>query len=308
MRVRRVGVCGTDIAGFLGKMPFFAYPRIPGHELGVSVEAVGPGVSNVSAGDHCSVEPYMNCGRCVACRRGKPNCCTTLQCIGVHCDGGMRERIVIRSDKLHPSKKLSHDQLALVETLAIGCHCVDRVRPEEGENVLVIGAGPIGLTAVEFARLAGARVMVMDVNEDRLAFVAGRYGAPVVNCLTDPLPALKELTDGDLPAAVIDATGSRASMSQSLNYLAHGGRLCFVGITAEQLALPGPEFHRRETTLLGSRNALPADFARIIALIEAGRIDTSPWITHRARPDEVPGAFSGWIKPGSRCLKAVLEF
>jgi alcohol dehydrogenase len=308
VRVRRVGVCGTDISGYLGRMPFIVCPRILGHELGISVEAVGPGVVNVAPGESCSVEPYMNCGRCVACRRGRPNCCVSLQVIGVHADGGMRERFLIRADKLHPSRKLSHEQLALVETLAIGCHCIRRVRPEEGENVLVIGAGPIGLTVVEFARLAGARVILMDLNDDRAAFAAGLYGVPTLGGPADVLPRLRELTGGELPTAVVDATGSRDSMSRSLEYLAHGGRACFVGITSEAFALPGPEFHRREATLLGSRNALPEDFVRIIDLIEQERIDTTPWITHRARPEDVPGAFEAWIDPASRCLKAIVEF
>jgi len=160
----RMGICGTDISGYLGKMPFFRYPRIPGHALGVQVLDVGPGVEHVKPGDRCSVEPYMNCGRCLACRRGAGNCCENLEVIGVMVDGGLRERFLLRADKLHPSKRLGFDQLALVETLGIGCHAVDRAAVGEGENVLVIGAGPIGLAAIEFAKVAGARVMVLDLN------------------------------------------------------------------------------------------------------------------------------------------------
>ena len=126
VRTHRMGVCGTDLSGWLGKFPFFKYPRIPGHELGVEVLATGEGVTNVAPGDRCSVEPYMNCGKCFACRRGHGNCCCTLNVIGVMIDGGICERFLIRADKLHPSKKLSYEQLALVETLAIGCHATDR--------------------------------------------------------------------------------------------------------------------------------------------------------------------------------------
>src|SRR3954468_2037663 len=170
VRVHRVGICGTDISGYLGKMPFFSYPRIPGHELGVEVVAVGAGVSDVKPGDRCSVEPYMNCGDCHACRKGAGNCCANLKVLGVMTDGGLRDRFVLRADKLHPAAKLTFDQLALVETLAIGCHAVDRSQLARGENCLVIGAGPIGLAAIVFAKLTGARVIVLDTNRQRLDF------------------------------------------------------------------------------------------------------------------------------------------
>src|SRR6478735_1452802 len=176
VRVHRVGICGTDVSGFLGKMPFFSYPRIPGHELGVEVVAVGPGVTNVKPGDHCSVEPYMNCGNCHACRKGASNCCANLKVLGVMTDGGLRERFVLRADKLHPSTKLSFDQLALVETLAIGCHAVDRSALAGGENCLIIGAGPIGLSCVVFAKLTGARTIVLDMNRQRLEFCKQTMG------------------------------------------------------------------------------------------------------------------------------------
>src|SRR5256885_2154307 len=146
VRVHRVGVCGTDISGYLGKMPFFSYPRIPGHELGVEVLDVGAGVTNVRAGDRCSVEPYINCQTCYACRRGRTNCCEKHQTLGVHCDGGLRPQFVVPARKLHVARTLSFDQLALVETLAIGCHAVNRAGLGREESCLIIGAGPIGLS------------------------------------------------------------------------------------------------------------------------------------------------------------------
>src|ERR1043165_8134531 len=178
LRIHRIGICGTDISGYLGKMPFFSYPRIPGHELGVEVLAVGAGVTNVRPGDRCSVEPYINCGHCYTCRRGHTNCCETNQTLCVMCDGGMCERMILPARKLHPSTKLSFEQLALVETLAIGCHAVNRGNPKSAEAVLVIGAGPIGLSAIEFARLSGAKTIVMDMNEQRLAFVREKMRGP----------------------------------------------------------------------------------------------------------------------------------
>src|SRR5215208_6787310 len=176
VRVHRVGICGTDISGYLGKMPFYSYPRIPGHELGVEVVAVGPGVENVRSGDRCSVEPYMNCQQCFSCQRGRPNCCQNLQVLGVHTDGGMRPQFVVPARKLHPSTKLTLDQPALVETPGIGCHAVDRGAPEAGDNVLVVGAGPIGLSVIEFLRLADVRITVMDTNARRLQFCRETMG------------------------------------------------------------------------------------------------------------------------------------
>src|ERR1700712_2643073 len=176
VRVHTVGICGTDISGYLGKMPFFSYPRIPGHELGVEVLEVGPGVTNVARGDHCAVEPYINCQKCPACLRGKTNCCEKHQTLGVHCDGGLRPRFVVPAPHLHVSKKLAFEQLALVETLAIGCHAVDRGNPLPGESCLVIGAGPIGLATLEFVKLTGAKTIVVDVNEQRLEFCRDRMG------------------------------------------------------------------------------------------------------------------------------------
>ena len=312
VRVHRVGVCGTDIHAFNGKQPFFTYPRILGHELGVEVIAVGSGVTNVRAGDRCAVEPYLNCGQCIACRRGKPNCCTSLQVLGVHTDGGHREEILVPAAKLHASSKLGYDQLALVETLGIGAHAVERAQLAPGETVAVIGAGPIGLSAIQFALAAGARVIVIDVNESRLGFCRDRLGLPAADLIdarsADVVAKLKELTDGDLPTAVFDATGNPKSMAAAFEYPSHGGRLVFIGLFPGDVTFNDPNFHRRELTLLASRNARPDDFTRIISLVEAGKVDTAPWITHRARIEDVPALFESWTKPETGVLKAVIEF
>jgi 2-desacetyl-2-hydroxyethyl bacteriochlorophyllide A dehydrogenase len=310
VRVHRVGICGTDISGYLGKMPFFSYPRIPGHELGVEVVEVGPDVTAIRPGDLCSVEPYMNCGACSACRRGGINCCEKLRVLGVHTDGGLRPRFVVPARKLHPSKSLSLEQLALVETLAIGCHAVARGNPRPDETVLVIGAGPIGLATLEFVRLSGATSIVLDLNEQRLDFCKKTMGVDhTVLSRGDGSEEkqLRDLTDGALPTVVIDATGSAKSMSNALNHVAHTGRLVYVGITTDELKFPHPLMHRREMTLLASRNALPEDFDRIIGSIEEGRIDTRPWITHRTSFDALIGNFPSYTKPETGVIKAMVE-
>lgn len=308
VRVHNVGICGTDIGGYLGKMPFFSYPRIPGHELGVEVLDVAPDVANVAPGDRCSVEPYINCQKCHACVRGHTNCCETHQTLGVHCDGGLRPLFLVPARKLHISRKLAFEQLALVETLAIGCHAVDRAAPQPDESCLIIGAGPIGLATLEFAKLTGAKIIMLDVNEQRLEFCRRVMGVQHTIQLSDRLEdELQELTDGHLPDVVIDATGNSGSMSNAFGLIAQAGRLVFVGITTDEVHFRHPVFHRPEGTLLCSRNALSKDFARIIELIEAGRIATGPWITHRAAFDELIDIFPSYTRPETGVIKAVVE-
>jgi len=309
VRVHTVGICGTDYSGYLGKMPFFSYPRIPGHELGVEVTAVGSGVTEVQTGDLCSVEPYLNCQTCYSCRRGHTNCCESNQTLGVHCDGGMRPFFTVPARKLHRSRKLATAQLALVETLAIGCHAVNRADPKPGETVLVLGAGPIGLTVIEFAQLSGARVIVLDLNQQRLAFVREKMHVPdTIVVGPDVLEKLGVLTNGHLADVVIDATGSHESMSRCLEFATFAGRVVYVGITVKDLVFPHASImHRRELTLLASRNALGPDFTRIIALIEEGRIDTRPWLTHHADFSELPEMFPTWLQPQTGVIKAVVS-
>lgn len=310
VRVHRVGICGTDYSGWLGKMPFFSYPRIPGHELGVEVLAVGEGVTHVSPGSRCSVEPYINCQGCAACRHGRTNCCENLQVLGVHTDGGLRPRFVVPARKLHPAARLNFEQLALVETLAIGCHAVNRALPAARDTVLVIGAGPIGLSVIEFVKLSGARLIVMDLVPSRLEFCRRAMGVQYTILATGEdsgLEALRGMTKGVLADAVVDATGSPKSMSRCLEFAAFGGRVVYVGITAAELSFPhAPVLHRRELTLLASRNALPGDFTRIIGLIEGGQIDTRPWITHHTDFDRLAEDLPPFAKPETGVIKAVV--
>jgi alcohol dehydrogenase len=308
VRVHRVGICGTDISGYLGKMPLFSYPRIPGHELGVEVLDVGPAVTSLRPGDRCSVEPYINDPNSHASRRGRPNCCEKLEVLGVHRDGGLRPRFIVPAPKLHVSHRLSFDQLALVEPLAIGCHAVARAALEPEETCLIIGAGPIGLATLEFVKLAGVKVLLLDVNEHRLDFCRRVMGVEHILKLSQNVEKdLRDRTDGHLPDVVIDATGSNASMSNAFGYVAHGGRLVFVGITSEEVRFRHLVFHKPEGTLLCSRNAMPEDFTRIIRLIEEGGIDTRPWITHRSAFEELIDAFESYTKPQTGVIKALVE-
>lgn len=311
VKVHRIGVCGTDLHAFAGRQPFFTYPRRLGHELGVEVVEPGPAgrAAGLVAGDRCAVEPYLNCGHCIACRRGRPNCCTSLRVLGVHTDGGMVPLMTVPAAKLHRGNALDFDQLALVETLGIGAHAVERAALEPGEYVVVIGAGPIGLGVIQFAQARGARVAVVDLSESRRAFCRDRLGVPAEDLHApgdDLADRLRAGGGGDLPTGVFDATGNPRSMHAAFGLPAHGGRLVLVGLFPGDLSFNDPEFHRRELTLLASRNATPGTFGEVIRLIEAGRIDTRPWITHRLALAEVPEVFPRDIAGNGAVLKAMI--
>lgn len=292
VRVHRIAICGTDLHAFAGRQPFFSYPRILGHELGVEVIDPGSDPNGLKAGDRCSVEPYLNCGRCIACRADRSNCCAELKCLGVHVDGGMRPEIVVPARKLHRSRTLTYDQLALVETLAIGAHAVDRAAIGPDDFVLVIGAGPIGLGVSQFVEVRGATLAVMDVRKSRLEFCGRQFDAAhTLAPGADTVEELRSIGGGDLPTVVMDATGSAASMAGTFDLPAQGGRIVFVGLFQGDIGFNDPNFHRRELTLLASRNAMPHDFREIITLVESGRINLMPWITHRFDLADTPERF-----------------
>lgn len=308
VRVRRVGVCGTDLHAFKGEQPFFTYPRVLGHEFAGEIIKVDENPEGLRAGDRCAVEPYINCGECVACRRGRTNCCTRLQLLGVHLDGGMCEQIAVPIPKLHCSTTLSLDQLALVEPLSIGAHAAARAQIEAGEFVLVVGAGPIGLAVIQFAAEAGARVIVMDINRDRLDFAAQHFRIEAgIEAGEGAVERLRDITAGEMPTVVFEATGNPRSMNASFNLPAHSGRIILVGLFQGDLTFHDPDAHRRELTIICSRNATTADFKRVMTLLDAGRIDIDPWITHRVSLDDLIGQFDRWLDPQSRFIKAVVE-
>jgi 2-desacetyl-2-hydroxyethyl bacteriochlorophyllide A dehydrogenase len=313
VRIRRVGICGTDYHAFAGRQPFFEYPRILGHELSGTIEAVGEedgeakDEKRLKPGDRVSVIPYLHCGRCLACRGGKTNCCVQLKVLGVHVDGGMRDRIKVPLTHLAAANDLTLDQAAVVEPMAIGAHAVRRADVRAGENVLVIGAGPIGLGVMAFAKRRGARVIAMDLSESRLAFSRTWAGADeTVTAGEGALRRVAELTGGEFPPAVFDATGNARSMMQTLQYVANGGRLVFVGIVKDDITFSHPELHRKETTLVGSRNATRGDFEWVLEALRDGFIRAEGFITHRAPPEELERRWNEWTDPASGLIKAVV--
>ena len=293
VQMERIGVCGSDFHAFAGKHPAYVYPRVLGHELACTVLSAPPNEFGISQGDRCAIDPYVNCGECRTCRLGRTNCCERLEVLGVHRDGGMQNLMAVPLRLLHRSTRLSLDELALVETLGIGAHAVKRSGIDQGETALVIGAGPIGLGTALFAREAGAKVTVVETNELRRSF-AEHLG-------WDTLSSWSEATAD----VVFDATGNANVMAESLNHVAAGGKLVFVGLTSDPVSLNDSLFHKREVTLFSSRNSAN-QFPRIIRLLEEGTITVKDWITDRLSLAELPKEFAGLLtRP--RLIKAVVE-
>ena len=308
VKVRRIGVCGTDWHSYAGNQPFFEYPRILGHELGVEVEGIGPGTeTNLAVGDRCAVEPYLNDPHSPASLQGKTNCCESLRVLGVHMDGGMCSHLVLPAHKLHRSSSLDLDALALVETLCIGAHACERAQLQKADRVLVMGAGPIGLSAFQFAQLEVDQVTLADISPDRLGFCQKQLGISETLLLQqENVAAQIDAHFQGRPSVIVDATGHPASMEQAFRLCGHGGRIIFLGIVQGMLSFSDPEFHRKELTLLASRNAPAATFHHVISQLECGRVDTRPWITHRMCLDDVPEALPP-LEGSAGLLKAMVE-
>lgn len=307
LRIRRIGVCGTDIHAFEGTQPYFYYPRVLGHELaGEVVETTDP---NFEIGECVTLIPYKSCGQCIACKRDKENCCVFMQVLGVHIDGGMAEYMVVPNNLIIKGQGLALDELALVEPFAISAHAIRRANVQAGENVLVVGAGPIGLGLIEFSRIAGANVIVMDVNIDRLNFCKEKLNiAHTIHVGVDkPLEKLQEITNGEMPTAIFDATGNLRAIEESLQYLAHGGTLVLVGIQKNNFSFSHPEFHKRESTLMSSRNATKQDFQFVMNSIKSKKINPYTFITHRLDFDSVANEFEKFFKPENKVIKALIE-
>jgi len=308
IRMRRVGICGTDIHAFKGEQPYFTYPKVLGHELAGEIAEVGENAYGLKKGDPVVIIPYVECGRCIACRQGKTNCCTRLNLFGVHWDGGMQEYLSVPADHLIRTEKLTFDQMAMVECLGIGAHAVRRAQIRKDETALVIGAGPIGMGVMQFVKEAGAKVIALDIVKDRLEFCRDRFRVDeIVDGRGDAVKEIESLTNGDFPPVVFDATGNAKSMMNAIHFLAHGGRLVLVSLVLDQIAFYDPDFHRRETTLLGSRNATREDMEHVVRSVEAGTVDASSFITHRAPFDQMIGVFESWLKRETGVIKAVVE-
>jgi 2-desacetyl-2-hydroxyethyl bacteriochlorophyllide A dehydrogenase len=307
IRVRRVGICGTDMHIVRGTQPYLSYPRVMGHELaGEVVEA--PSGSTLRTGDMVFVMPYMSCGHCAPCRKGLTNCCRNIQVLGVHRDGALAEYLAVPQRFVFKSEGISLDEAAMAEFLSIGAHAVRRAGVQAGERALVVGAGPIGMAAALFAQADGARVCVVDSRADRIAFCKAHLGTHDAVLVSDRLAEeLTELSGGDMFDAVFDATGNAAAMSAGFDYVAHGGRYVFLSIVSDRISFSDPDFHRREMTLMASRNATLTDFERVVQAMRAGQVPTRALNTHRTRLDQLADVLPTWMLPQTGVIKGIVE-
>lgn len=307
LKIKKIGICGTDLHAYSGNQAFFTYPRILGHELAAEVLEVDKNEQEIKVGDKVVVMPYISCRKCIACTNGKTNCCTNIQVLGVHADGGMQEQISVPVNILLKANNLSDDQMAIVEPLAIGAHAIRRSNIRPNEFVVVIGCGPIGIGIMKIAQIMGAKVIAMDMNQGRLQYAKEKIGVDyIVNVSEDPVRQILEITNGNLATAVFDASGHKGALESGPNYMAHGGRFILVGLSKGELTYSHPAIHAKEMTLLCSRNATTEDFKRVIDILDQFPTDT--FITHNVHYTEMIANFDSWLQAETGVIKATVDF
>lgn len=305
IRISRVGLCGTDYHIFSGNQPFLAYPRVMGHELAGEV-AEADEDTGLMVGQLVTINPYIPCGVCIACRKDKPNCCVNIKVLGVHCDGGMTEFLCVPASAVIPVEGLSPDQAAMVEFLSVGAHAVRRGQTTKGDRALVVGAGPIGVGVALFCQFAGAEVTLIDTSAERLSYARDKVGIHHVCPLGDELEDfLKAQTDGEFFDVVFDATGNGKAIEKGFSYVAHGGRYVLVSVVKDVISFSDPEFHKRETTLLGSRNATREDFENVIDKLRSGLIPSDMLQTHNFDLLDTPTKIRELMANQGSVLKAI---
>ncbi len=307
LKVKKVGICGTDLHAYGGNQAFFEYPRILGHELATEVMEIEENPQGIKSGDKVVVMPYVSCKKCIACRNGKTNCCTNIKVLGVHTDGGMQEIISVPTDLLIPANNLSDDQMAIVEPLAIGAHAIRRSQLTKGETVVVVGCGPIGIGIMKLAQIKGAKVIAIDMNQQRLDYAKEKIGVDhIVLGGKDAVNQIEEITNGDMATVVYDATGHKGALEAGPNYMSHGGRYVLVGLSKGELTFTHPAIHAKETTVMCSRNATLEDFEHVINVLD--QFPTESFITHNVDSSKMIENFDSWLDPTTGVIKATVNF
>jgi 2-desacetyl-2-hydroxyethyl bacteriochlorophyllide A dehydrogenase len=304
LKVKAVGICGTDLHAFKGNQPFFSYPRILGHELAAEIIDTGDSTTRLSAGDRVVVIPYLNCKECQACLSGKSNCCEHLKVLGVHTDGGMQELICVPERLLIRANDLSLEEIAIVEPLSIGAHALRRSQIQRNEIMIVIGCGPIGVGLVQLGKYLGANVIAIDTNEYRLKIALEDFGADaVINAQHFPAEKVKEITNGKFAHVVFDATGNKTAMETTVNYIRHGGTIVFVGLTNGPLTFHHPAIHKKEASLLCSRNATKEDFEFVMNVLREKKFNVTSYVSRQANYKRIVTDFNTWSAADSKDIK-----
>ena len=308
LRIRRIGLCGTDLSTYLGKNPLVTYPRIPGHEIAATVECVPENNPGLKSGMDVTMSPYTNCGHCSACRNGRFNACRYNQTLGVQRDGAMREHFSMPAEKLYAAD-LPIEELCLVEPLTVGFHAVSRGRVTDPDVVAIYGCGGVGLGAVCAAVFRGARVIAIDIDDGKLE-IARKAGARyLLNSMREDTHArLQEITDGHGPDVVIEAIGRPDTFRAAVEEVAFTGRVVYIGYAKDHVSYETRLFVQKELDIRGTRNALPEDFQEVIRMFQARRFPTSDAISAVLPLEKAPAMLKAWSENPGKFTKIMISF
>lgn len=310
LRIKYVGFCGSDLNTFLGRNPMVKMPVIPGHEVGAVIEEIGEGVpAGFEKGMNVTVNPYTNCGKCASCRNGRVNACEHNETLGVQRNGSMQEFLVLPWTKVIPATGLSDKECALIEPMSVGFHAVSRAQVTDIDTVAVIGCGMIGLGAIVRASLRGARVIAMDIDDEKLE-LAKRLGASmVINSKTENVvERVRELTDGYMADVVIEAVGSPVTYVTAIDIVAFTGRVACIGYAKSEVAFQTKYFVQKELDIRGSRNAMPEDFRAVIHYLQNGNCPMNELISAVVKPEEAGEALQKWSENPGKVFRMLVEF
>lgn len=310
LKIHYVGFCGSDLNTYLGKNPMVKLPVVPGHEIAARVEAVGEGVpEEIRPGISCTVNPYTNCGHCSSCRNGHPNACRSNQTLGVQRDGAMCEYIVVPWQKVIADDALTIRQFALVEPMSVGFHAISRAQVTDIDVVMVIGCGMIGVGAIVRAALRGARVIAVDVDDEKLR-LAREFGAcEVINSATEDVHArLQEMTGGFGPDVVVEAVGAPVTYRMAVDEVAFTGRVVCIGYAKTETSFETKYFVMKEMDIRGSRNAMPEDFRAVIGYLKHSSADVEKLISGVYAPEQAGEALEGWAAHPAKVFRILVKF
>ena len=309
LKVKYCGICGADVASYTGNQPFTTYPRIPGHEFSAEIMSVPENDKGLKAGDVITCNPYFNCGSCYACKRGIVNACYDNQTMGVQRDGSFQEYITMPVERLIDGKGLSAQELALIEPFSISCHALSRAEIKEGDNLLIMGAGPIGLFAMIKAKAMGARVMIADMLESRLN-LAREYGADmIVNVKEKNLhESALEFTNGNGFDVCVEACGAPETFLSCIDEASHGANIILIGNGKRNTDFLHSIILKKELNIFGSRNAFTKDFEELVDLVASGKVDVMKMVSGIYKKEDAQEAFESLKNNDGSLCKLLIEF
>jgi 2-desacetyl-2-hydroxyethyl bacteriochlorophyllide A dehydrogenase len=306
IKVRSLGICGSDIGAYMGTNPLVSYPRIIGHEVAGEVVEVSTGEQALAIGDHVVLEPYVYCGHCYPCRSNRTNCCENLTVLGVHINGAMSEYFSHPRHLVHKvDRDIPWDLLAMVEPLTISMHAVKRSRVKKSEHVVITGSGPIGLLAAQYALTLEATPIIVDPVEERLQFAQTLGVKNIINpTQTDAIAEINTITNGRMAEVVIEASGNAAAIRSSMDYVSYAGRIALVGWPKNEIALPTALVTKKELDVVGSRNSFHA-FPESIELIGKRKVNVGAVISKTISFAEIPAMVADIAAHPGNYLKVV---